>query len=117
MGIIARLTPLDYAIVAAYLVVLMIIGYRASFGKKKESGESYFLANKSLGWASIGFNMWGTNVGPSLLLAFASIGYSSGIVGANFDWYAFVFLMLLAMVFAPRYLAAKVSTMPGFMGQ
>jgi len=51
-----------------------------------------------------------------LLLAFATIGYSTGIVGANFDWYAFIFLMLLAMVFAPRYLAAKVTTMPEFMG-
>src|SRR5215218_6919168 len=94
----------------------MFIGYRASFGKKKDSGESLFLANKSLGWASIGFNMWGTNVGPSMLLAFASIGYSTGIVAVNFDWYAFVFLFLLAIVFAPRYLAAKVSTMPEFMG-
>jgi solute:Na+ symporter, SSS family len=115
-GIVERLTILDYAIVVAYLVILFVIGYRASSGKKEE-GETLFLANKSLGWASIGFNMWGTNVGPSMLLAFASIGYSTGIVGLNFDWYAFVFLMLLALVFAPKYLAAKVSTMPEFMGQ
>jgi SSS family solute:Na+ symporter len=51
-----------------------------------------------------------------MLLAFASIGYSTGIVAINFDWYAFLFLMLLAMVFAPRYLAANVTTMPEFMG-
>jgi len=117
MGHLAStLTTLDYAIVIAYLVVLIVIGYRASFVDKKKANETLFLANKSLGWASIGFNMWGTNVGPSLLLAFASIGYTSGIVGANFDWYAFIFLMLLALVFAPRYLAAKVTTMPEFMG-
>ncbi|MDB5192908.1 MAG: sodium solute transporter superfamily [Segetibacter sp.] len=114
-NIIERLTALDYAIVIAYLVILMLIGYRAS-RTKKDSSESLFLANKSLGWQSIGFNMWGTNVGPSMLLAFASIGYSTGIVAANFDWYAFVFLFLLAIVFAPKYLAAKVSTMPEFMG-
>ncbi|WP_158827518.1 sodium:solute symporter family transporter [Mucilaginibacter lacusdianchii] len=115
-NIVQRLTTLDYLIVAAYLVVLMIIGYRASFASRKKPDESLFLANKSLGWASIGFNMWGTNVGPSMLLAFASIGYSTGIVAVNFDWYAFVFLMLLALVFAPRYLASGVSTMPEFMG-
>ena len=115
-NIVQRLTFLDYAIVVVYLVVLVIIGYRASFSQKKKDDESLFLANKSLGWASIGFNMWGTNVGPSMLLAFASIGYTTGIVAVNFDWYAFVFLMLLALVFAPRYLAAKVSTMPEFMG-
>lgn len=116
-NIVERLTGLDYFIVIAYLVILIIIGYRASFSKKKNDDETLFLANKSLGWPSIGFNMWGTNVGPSMLLAFASIGYSTGIVAVNFDWYAFVFLFLLAIVFAPKYLAAKVSTMPEFMGK
>ncbi|MDQ7948433.1 MAG: sodium/solute symporter [Pedobacter sp.] len=116
MGIIERLTPLDYFIVGLYLVILVIIGYRASFSKRSGKDETLFLANKSLGWASIGFNMWGTNVGPSMLLAFASIGYTTGIVAVNFDWYAFIFLFLLAIVFAPKYLAAKVSTMPEFMG-
>ncbi len=115
-NIIDKLTLLDFAIIAVYLVGLLVIGYRASF-KNKKKDETLFLAGNSLGWASIGFNMWGTNVGPSMLLAFASIGYSTGIVAGNFEWYAFVFLMLLAMVFAPRYLAAKVSTMPEYMGK
>ncbi|MBS1503447.1 MAG: Na+/glucose cotransporter, partial [Bacteroidetes bacterium] len=111
-----NLTVLDYAIVLIYIAILVVIGYRASFAKKKKNDETLFLANKSLGWASIGFNMWGTNVGPSMLLAFAAVGYTTGIVAVNFDWYAFVFLLLLAVVFAPRYLAAKVSTTPEFMG-
>lgn len=115
-NIIEKLTTLDYAIVIAYLLILLVIGYRASRASGKKD-ETLFLANKSLGWASIGFNMWGTNVGPSMLLAFASIGYSTGIVAVNFDWYAFVFLFLLAVVFAPRYLAAGVTTMPEYMGQ
>lgn len=114
--IIGKLTWLDAAIVVVYLLALLVIGYRASFGNKQKD-ETLFLAGNSLGWASIGFNMWGTNVGPSMLLAFASIGYSTGIVAGNFEWYAFVFLMLLSLVFAPRYLAAKVSTMPEYMGK
>lgn len=112
-----HLTSLDYLIVVVYLVILFVIGFRASFSGKKKTGDSLFLADKSLGWGSIGFNMWGTNVGPSMLLAFASVGYTTGIVAVNFDWYAFLFLFLLAVVFAPRYLAAKVSTMPEFMGK
>jgi len=107
-NILAKLQTVDYAIVIAYLLILLYIGYRASFGRKKKEGETLFLAGNSLNWHSIGFNMWGTNVGPSMLLAFASIGYSTGIVAGNFEWYAFVFLFLLAMVFAPRYLASKV---------
>ena len=110
-----KLTWLDYAIVGIYLILLLVIGYRAS--RQKNTDETLFLANKSLDWYSIGFNMWGTNVGPSMLLAFASIGYSTGIVAVNFEWYAFVFLFLLAIVFAPKYIASKVSTMPEFMGK
>lgn len=111
-----KLTRLDFVIVAMYLVILLIIGYIASF-KQKKKNETLFLASHSLNWYNIGFNMWGTNVGPSSLLAFASIGYATGIVAGNFEWYAFVFLLLLAMVFAPRYIASKVSTMPEYMGK
>jgi solute:Na+ symporter, SSS family len=111
-----KLTSLDFAIIAIYLVALLVIGYVASF-KNKKKDETLFMASNSLSWYSIGFNMWGTNVGPSSLLAFASIGYTAGIVGGNFEWYAFVFLLLLAMVFAPRYIASKVSTMPEYMGK
>ncbi|WP_291911844.1 sodium/solute symporter [Chitinophaga sp. CB10] len=111
-----KLQSLDYIIVVAYLLVLLVLGYRASF-RNKQQDENLFLAGKSLNWYSVGFNMWGTNVGPSMLLAFASIGYSTGIVAGNFEWYAFIFLFLLAMVFAPRYLASRVTTMPEFMGQ
>jgi SSS family solute:Na+ symporter len=110
------LQPVDLVIILAYLLLLLFIGYRASFvGRKKD--ETIFLAGRSLNWYNIGFNMWGTNVGPSSLLAFASIGYGTGIVAGNFEWYAFLFLWLLAMVFAPRYLAAKVTTMPEYMGR
>ena len=72
-NILSKLQTIDYIIVAVYLLILLYIGYTASFGKKKED-ETLFLAGKSLRWYSIGFNMWGTNVGPSMLLAFASIG-------------------------------------------
>jgi SSS family solute:Na+ symporter len=116
-AIYASLTPLDFIIVSLYLVVLIAIGYWVSIREKKNSGESLFLAERSLGWASIGFTMWGTNVGPSMLIASASIGYTTGIVAGNFGWYAFVFIFLLAMVFAPRYLGAKVLTLPEFMGK
>lgn len=111
-----KLTSLDFIIIALYLGILLVIGYVVS-SKQKKKNETLFMASNSLNWYNIGFNMWGTNVGPSSLLAFASIGYATGIVAGNFEWYAFLFLLLLAMVFAPRYIASKVSTMPAYMGK
>ncbi len=112
-----HLGNLDIGIIIAYVAVLFGVAYWASFGKKKAKGENLFLAGKSLGWFAIGLTMWGTNVGPSMLLANASSGFSSGMVAGNFSWYAFPFIFLLAFVFAPRYLSAGVSTLPEFMGK
>lgn len=111
------LRPIDFVVVIIYLLVLIGLGYWVSFGKKKKSDENLFLAGNSLGWGSIGFTMWGTNVGPNMLVASASIGYTTGIVAGNFGWYAFLFIFLLAVVFAPRYLGARVQTLPEFMGK
>ncbi len=105
---------LDWLILGIYFAVLIAIGIWASSKRKK--GGALFLAERSLRWHHIGFSMWGTNVGPSMLIASASAGFTTGIVSGNFAWYAFVFIALLAFVFAPRYLGAHVSTLPEFMG-
>lgn len=112
------LQAIDFVIVGVYLVVLIGIGYWVSFVKKRDHGdENLFLAGRSLRWHSIGLTMWGTNVGPSMLIASASIGYTTGVVAGNFGWYAFPFIFLLAVVFAPRYLKADIQTLPEFMGK
>lgn len=105
----------DWGILIGYFVILIIIGLWASSKKKKE--ENLFLANHSLKWYQIGFSMWGTNVGPSMLIASASAGFATGVVSGNYAWYAFIFIGLLAFVFAPRYLGEKISTLPEFMGR
>lgn len=109
------LNSLDISVIVGYIVILIWIAIRASMRKKKD--DNLFLANKSLGWFAIGLTMWGTNVGPSMLLASASAGYSTGIVSGNFAWYAFLFIMMLAFIFAPRYLGASASTLPEYMGK
>ncbi len=105
---------LDWIIILAYFVLLLGIGLWAS--NKSNDGGNKFLASHSLRWHTIGFSMWGTNVGPSMLIASASAGFTTGIVSGNYAWYAFVFIGLLAFVFAPRYLGSKISTLPEFMG-
>lgn len=109
-----HLEILDWVILVAYFVILLVIGVWASSKCKQGSGK--FLAGHSLKWYHIGFSMWGTNVGPSMLIASASAGFAGGIVSGNYAWYAFIFIALLAFVFAPRYLGSRVHTLPEFMG-
>jgi SSS family solute:Na+ symporter len=111
-----HLSIADVVVIFVYVSILIGIACWAGFAKKNKS-DDLFLANKSLGWFAIGLTMWGTNVGPSMLIANASSGYESGIVAGNFSWYAFPFILMLAFVFAPRYLGAKVTTLPEYMGK
>ena len=67
------LDTLDWGILIAYFLILIGIGIWASLKRKK--GSSLFLAERSLKWHHIGFSMWGTNVGPSMLIASASAGF------------------------------------------
>lgn len=106
----------DILVIVLYLLILIGIAVWASAGTRNRNAN-LFLANKSLGWFAIGLTMWGTNVGPSMMIANASSGFESGIVAGNFSWYAFPFIFLLAFVFAPRYLGANVSTLPEYMGK
>jgi SSS family solute:Na+ symporter len=115
MEIYKLLNGIDFLVMGIYMVVLIALGSVVSWRQKRT--ENYFLAQHSLGATSIGLSMWGTNVGPSMMIACCSIGYTTGIVAANFSWYAFVFLFLLAFIFAPYYLQAKVSTLPEFIGK
>ncbi len=112
---IKHLATFDWSVIILYFVVLIAIGLWASTRRQKEG--NLFLAQHSLRWHHIGFSMWGTNVGPSMLIASASAGFTTGIVSGNYAWYAFVFIALLAFVFAPRYLGTGITTLPEFMGR
>ncbi len=115
MEIYTLLNGLDFAVMASYLLIVIGIGAWVSFHKKQK--ENLFLAQRSLGSTSIGLTMWGTNVGPSMLIASCATAYSTGIVSANYSWLACIFIFLLAFIFAPYYLQTKVSTLPEFIGK
>ncbi len=113
MEINNSLQPLDIGVILIYVVCVLGLGFWISF--RKQESVDIFLAGRNLTWPNIGFSIFGTNVSPSFMLASASVAYTSGMVAANFEWLAWIFLMLLAMVFVPHYLTTKISTMPEFM--
>ncbi|GAB3346973.1 sodium:solute symporter [Arachidicoccus ginsenosidivorans] len=108
------LDRIDIIVLALYGVILMLTGFYLN-NKSKSNDADIFLGGKSLKWWQIGFSLFSANAGPTMLIGFAGIGFSQGVVGSNFEWLAWIFIMLLAMFFLPHYLATKVSTMPQFL--
>lgn len=104
---------LDIAVFVLYIIVLLVIGGVVSYRHRKS--EDLFLGGRSMGWGNIGLSIFGTNIGPAFLIATCGAGYTSGMVTANFEWMAWIFLFLLGMIFVPFYLNTKISTMPEFL--
>ena len=114
MNILSHLTGIDIAVMVLYIIILLTIGFWASKHADKSGGD-LFLAGRLLKWPNIGLSIWGTNVGPAMLIATTSLAYSTGIVGGNFSWLAFPILFLLSRIFVPRYLHAKIHTTPEYL--
>lgn len=107
------MSTLDFGVFTAYVLALVAIGGWVSYRNRKST--DHFLGGRSMGWGNIGFSIFGTNIGPTFLIATCGAGYTTGMVTANFEWMAWVFLFLLGMVFVPFYLNTKISTMPEFL--
>ena len=108
----SALNTVDLVVIGAYLVALVMIGFVA--GRKNSSGD-LFLGGRNLTWPGIGFSIFSSNVTPVMLVSFAGLAYSTGIVGSNFEWLAWPFLALLSLLFAPFYRQNDIRTMPEFL--
>ncbi len=109
-----NISTLDLIIIAAYLAGITYIGIRAGYRKNTNTRE-YFLANKSLGWFTVGGAMFASNISTLHLVGLAAAGASVGLVQGNFEWMATFCLIALALFFAPFYYRSKISTLPEFM--
>ncbi len=103
----------DGLVFFGYILALLTIGGYASYRQRKN--EDLFLGGRSMGWPNVGLSIFSTNIGPTFLVATFGAGYTTGMVNANFEWMAWVFLLLLGMAFVPFYLHTKISTMPEFL--
>lgn len=108
----------DGLVMVAYLAILIYAGVHISkkdSGSKTSSSEDLFLSGRSLPWYKVGLSIFSTNVSPSMLVAYFGAAYTGGMVLANFEWMAWIFLMMLSFLFIPHYLKNRISTMPEFL--
>ena len=109
-----KIELLDMVIIAVYLIGITAFGIWVGY-RKTASSEQYFLANKSLGWFTVGAAVFTSNISTIHLVGLAAGGAKDGMVIGNFEWMACFTLILLALLFAPFYINSKVSTLPEFM--
>ena len=108
------MNAVDTAVLILYLVGITAFGIWVGF-RRNASSKQYFLANKSLGWFTVGAAIFTSNISTIHLVGLAAGGAKSGMVIGNFEWMACFTLMLLALLFAPFYINSGVATLPEFM--
>lgn len=111
-----NISQLDFAIIVAYLLLIIGMGLYVS-RKQKQTVDSYFLAGRSLKWTTVGLSLFATNISTVHLIGLAADGYRVGLVVGNFECLAAFTLITLGLVFAPIYHRSGVVTLPDFLEQ
>ena len=108
------ISTFDIIVIAVYLIGITAFGIWIGF-RRHASTDQYFLANKSLGWFTVGAAVFTSNISTIHLVGLAAGGTKDGMVIGNFEWMACFTLILLALLFAPFYINSGVRTLPEFM--
>jgi SSS family solute:Na+ symporter len=104
----------DWAVIAAYLVTVLLIGAWAARGAGT-SGEDLFLAGRSLGVVTVGLSLFASNISSTTLIGVAGAAYGSGISVAHYELMAALVLVFMAVVTIPVFLRARVTTIPQYL--
>ncbi|MFW6125187.1 MAG: sodium:solute symporter family transporter, partial [Pirellulales bacterium] len=110
----ARFGALNWAVLVAYLAVLVVIGFY--FSRREKGTGDYFLAGRRVPWWAAGLSIFGTQLSAITYLAIPAKSYSS-------DWkYFLINVGILAiapvviLVFLPFYRRLNVTTAYEYLG-
>ncbi|HKW40260.1 MAG TPA: sodium:solute symporter [Gemmatimonadales bacterium] len=99
---------LDWAIIAVYLVYVLVDGVRRSRGTREIEG--YFLANRSLPWWAVGLSVMATQLSAVTMIGTTGQGATDGLRFVQFYFGLPLAMVLLGVTLVPFLHGAKVFT-------
>jgi Na+/proline symporter len=99
---------LDWAIVGAYLIYVILDGVRKTKGSDKIEG--YFLANRGLPWWAVGLSVMATQMSAITLVGTTGQAYSDGMRFIQFYYGLPLAMIILCITVVPFFYRAKVYT-------
>jgi solute:Na+ symporter, SSS family len=104
-----QLTPLDWSIVALYLLVVLAIGLAVSRRAGRDTSQ-YFLSGRNMPWWLLGISMVATTFSTDTPNLVTDIVRQNGVAG-NWVWWAFLLTgMLTVFVYAKLWRRAGILT-------
>lgn len=106
--------PVDYFLIAAYFVVVIVIGVLAR--RQVSSSLDFFLSGRSLPAWVTGLAFISANLGAIEIMGMSANGAQYGMATMHYFWIGAVPAMLfLGVVMMPFYYGSKVRSVPEFM--
>jgi solute:Na+ symporter, SSS family len=114
MAPVITLNAVDYAIIAGYILVMVLVGY--SLKKYMKTGEDFFLSGRSLpGWIT-GLAFLSANLGALEVIGMVANSAKYGIATVHFYWVGAIPAMVFLGIFMmPFYYGSRVRTVPEYL--
>jgi SSS family solute:Na+ symporter len=104
------LHTLDYAVLAAYVLVVIAVCVRVA--RRSPDSDELFLAGRTLGAGVVGLSLFASNISSTTLIGLPGAAWSSGIAVANYEWMAALVLLFSALYVVPVLLGNRLTTVP-----
>ncbi len=109
------LNPLDYAIIAVYLVGVAWIGTR--IGGRQQSSRDYFLGGRALPWWAVGLSVVASETSTLTFISVPGLAYQGNLHFLQLALGYFVGRCLVALFFIPAYYRGELETAYDFIGK
>jgi SSS family solute:Na+ symporter len=111
---LARLSPVDLAIIIFYFALVLGIGWYLK--ARSKTGEDFFMAGREMTSWIAGLSFMSANLGALELMGWSAAAYEYGILATNAYWIAAIPAMLfLGVVMVPFYYICKTHSVPGYL--
>jgi SSS family solute:Na+ symporter len=99
---------LDWGILIAYLVWIVVDGLRLS--RKSKDLEGYFLASRSIPWWAVGLSVMATQLSAITMIGTTGQGYADGMRFIQFYYGLPIAMVILSLTLVPFFHNARVFT-------
>jgi SSS family solute:Na+ symporter len=111
---LVHLSPVDFAIIIFYFMLVLTIGLYLR--ERSHTGEDFFMAGREMTAWVAGLAFLSANLGSLELMGWAGNAYKYGILAAHWYWIgAIPSMVFLALVMMPFYYISKTHSVPGYL--
>ena len=103
-------TVLDWAVLAAYLLVSLFIGLWVSRGNKNL--KEYMFGGGSMPWIAVGISLIATSVSATTFLGAPADVYGDNMTFLMFQIGALLSIVVVGFVFIPRFRTSGINSVP-----